>query len=145
MAPVDQFKAWRRFSVGREPSTCTRGRLTRRDLLSLLTNCCLRTRYVRHPSSAWLCAGIELKWRPVERLAEAVGVEQGKLGGTKRRLRTATFLEFVVEFVHQAGRRSIADFPKGADHVVSARAQKCPRKAHQSFARVSTSACAVAG
>src|SRR5205807_627410 len=83
-------------------------------------------------------AGVELERRPVEGLSKnARGVQQRELGGTQGDIRILTVLELTIKMVHQFRRYRVVSFPQSANHVMRASPQKCPRKPHQAFSRVS--------
>src|SRR5579863_7828998 len=89
--------------------------------------------------------GIELKGSPVERFSDnVVGMEKRQFGRTECGVRRLAALQTVVEMAHQSGRGSVVYIPKRANHVVRSGANKGPRKAHQSFARIGLGACAFA-
>ena len=91
-----------------------------------------------------LRAGVELKWRPIERIVVRTAMQQRKLGRAQGRVGTGSFVQFVVETVHQLFGRCVGDFPEAGDHVVRSGSQESPGESYQAFAGIGAFACAVA-
>src|SRR5580704_11051932 len=89
---------------------------------------------------------INLKRGPEERLPKvSPGMEKGDFRLTERSTGGQSIVESLIQRAHQTGCRIVTHLPQRADHVMRARAQKCPRKTDQTFSRIRPGAAAVAG
>src|SRR5580704_11284246 len=81
-------------------------------------------------------AGVELERRPVKRIMVQAAVKQRELGRAQGGVRAGSFIEFVIEAVHQSFSGRIADLPEAGNHVVGSSSQESPGKSYQSLAGV---------
>ncbi len=95
--------------------------------------------------SGELRPGVELKGRPIKRIAESAAVQQRQLRRAQRLLRSGAFFEFVIEVIHQLFGGCVSDFPEAGNDVVGSGAQKSPRQSDQAFSGIGARASAVAG